>query len=50
MPEPQDGTCCACKEVVEIQSEETLCLKRNDEIHCVHWWEGHPDDPDKETA
>lgn len=22
--------------------EETPCPKREDEIHCVHWWEGEP--------
>jgi len=32
-----NGTCCSCE---YDGVEETKCLAREDQIHCVHWWEG----------
>lgn len=32
-----DGTCCACGYADEA---ETPCPKRDDGLHCNHWWEG----------
>jgi len=37
----QDGTCCSCD---YSKKEETPCLKREDETHCVHWWDGTPEE------
>jgi len=42
---PSDGTCCSCS---YSGNDETPCLKREDKIHCVHWWEG-PDEALKEA-
>lgn len=36
-----NGICCSCGYGGEA---ETICMDRDDKIHCVHWWEG----PDKE--
>jgi len=35
--EEKYGTCCSCGYTEE---EETSCPKREDQIHCVHWWDG----------
>ncbi len=32
-----DGRCCACG---YDEPDETACPKREDETHCVHWWDG----------
>jgi hypothetical protein len=31
------GVCCACGFTGE---EETVCYRRADQQHCVHWWDG----------
>lgn len=36
-PCPKDGTCCSCG---YDGIEETKCPKQEDEVHCIHWWEG----------
>lgn len=33
----RDGKCCSCG---YEGSEETPCESREDETHCVHWWDG----------
>lgn len=33
----KDGRCCSCGYDGEV---ETPCLKREDETHCEHWWDG----------
>lgn len=40
MGHPENGTCCSCDYNGEEESE---CPKREDKIHCEHWWDG----PDK---
>lgn len=43
-----EGTCCACG---HTGSEETPCSKNKDATHCVHWWDGHPqEEPPRLTA
>jgi hypothetical protein len=43
MDEPRGGRCCACG---YEGNEETPCLEREDETHCVHWWDGASEDWD----
>lgn len=35
--DPTPGVCCSCG---YNGYEETPCPKRDDECHCVHWWDG----------
>ena len=35
--EPALGKCCSCG---YTGHEETDCPSREDQIHCVHWWDG----------
>ena len=37
--DPHDGTCCKCG---YNQEDETPC-PYGDGSHCVHWWDGVPD-------
>jgi hypothetical protein len=43
MREPIDGVCCGCGYCGE---EETPCPKRDDGVHCWHWYDG-PDDEEE---
>jgi len=39
MTKPKDGKCCACGADDPPGTEEYPCLKREDKVHCVHWYE-----------
>jgi len=41
--EPKNGKCCNCG---YEGTEETPCPEREDQTHCVHWWDG----PNEEQA
>lgn len=40
MREPKMGRCCNCGDEPPYGTEETPCPKREDDIHCEHWWDG----------
>jgi len=37
-PAPRAGWCCSCGS--GPKNIETPCPKREDKIHCEHWWDG----------
>jgi len=35
--QPINGTCCACG---NSKTKDSVCLKREEGVHCDHWWGG----------